>query len=160
MDVKPSWCLGYSSKHWSKPSENRYKERKSLVQTQVFPMDSSQNKRLKSLHETWVMNGPSPSQVESKSVWVKSSHFELEPLVKSSHFIFFSSQVKSDMRLKSTQVQVSDLTCYNTANKTSHGPPRVPPTERSGYFHSLRVHLQVTLWRKFTNNDLNLKVWG
>ncbi len=47
-----------------------------------------------------------------------------------------------------------------TSSKSSLDPQKLPPTERAAYFHSLRVHLQVILWRKLTNNDLDPQQWG
>ena len=41
-------------------------------------------------------------------------------------------------------------------------PQKLPPTERAAFYHSLRVHLQVTLWKKLTHEDLKLEPeqWG
>ena len=47
-----------------------------------------------------------------------------------------------------------------STSKTSIDPQKLPPTERAAYFHSLRVHLQVILWLKLTNNDLDPMEWG
>ena len=44
--------------------------------------------------------------------------------------------------------------------KITFDPQKLPPTERAAYFHSLRVHLQVTIWDKFTNDYLDPKLWG
>ena len=44
--------------------------------------------------------------------------------------------------------------------KTSIDPQKLPPTERAAYFHSLRVHLQVILWKRLTNTDLDPEKWG
>ena len=44
--------------------------------------------------------------------------------------------------------------------KTSIDPQKLPPTERAAYFHSLRVHLQVILWKRLTNADLDPQQWG
>ena len=48
----------------------------------------------------------------------------------------------------------------STNRSTSLHPQNLPPTERAAYFHSLRVHLQVVLWHKLTNNDLDPTQWG
>ncbi len=32
-------------------------------------------------------------------------------------------------------------------------PQKLPPTERAAYFHSLRVHLQVVLWKELKHQD-------
>ena len=37
---------------------------------------------------------------------------------------------------------------------------RLPPTERTAFFHSLRVHQQVVVWAKLTNNALVPQEWG
>ncbi len=39
---------------------------------------------------------------------------------------------------------------------------KLPPTERAAHFHSLRVRLQLMLWKKLTHEDLQLdpKQWG
>ena len=71
-----------------------------------------------SLCVTRVIIGSSQSQVKSFLVVtrVKSSHFGSVTRVKSSHF-GLPTRVKSShhkMRLESTRVRVSDLTCYNT----------------------------------------------
>ena len=34
-------------------------------------------------------------------------------------------------------------------------PGRLPPTERAAFFHSLRVHHQVILWRELSNKELD-----
>ena len=47
-----------------------------------------------------------------------------------------------------------------STSKKSIDPQKLPPTERAAYFHSLRVHLQVILWFKLTNNDLDPMQWG
>ena len=47
-----------------------------------------------------------------------------------------------------------------STSKTSTDPQKLPPTERAAYFHSLRVYLQVILWFKLTNNDLDPMQWG
>ena len=41
-------------------------------------------------------------------------------------------------------------------------PQKLPPTERAAHFHSLRVHLQVILWKKLAHEDLCLdpQQWG
>ncbi len=33
-------------------------------------------------------------------------------------------------------------------------PQKLPPTQRSAHFDSLRVHLQVMLWKRLTHEDL------
>ena len=35
-------------------------------------------------------------------------------------------------------------------------PQKLPPRERAAHFHSLRVHLQLMLWKKLTHEDLQL----
>ena len=47
-----------------------------------------------------------------------------------------------------------------STSKTSIDPQKLPHTERAAYFHSLWVHLQVILWFKLTNNDLDPMQWG
>ena len=49
-----------------------------------------------------------------------------------------------------------------TSSRMSIDPQKLPPTENAAYFHSLRVHLQVVLWKKLVNydNDLNPERWG
>ena len=44
--------------------------------------------------------------------------------------------------------------------KTALDPQKLPLTERSAYFHSLQVHLQVTIWDKLMNDCLDPKLWG
>ena len=39
-------------------------------------------------------------------------------------------------------------------------PERLPPTERTAFFHSLRVHQQVVVWAKLANNALVPQEWG
>ena len=41
-------------------------------------------------------------------------------------------------------------------------PQKLPPTERAAHFHSLRVHLQVVLWKRLTHKDSQLdpEQWG
>ena len=41
-------------------------------------------------------------------------------------------------------------------------PKKLQPTERAAHFHSLRVHLQVMLWKKLIHEDLQLdpEQWG
>ena len=43
---------------------------------------------------------------------------------------------------------------------TTLDPQKLPPTERAAYYHSLRVRLQVIIWKKLTSNDLDPKQWG
>ena len=47
-----------------------------------------------------------------------------------------------------------------STSKTTIDPQKLPPTERAAYFHSLRVHLQVILWFKLTNKNLDPLQWG
>ena len=47
-----------------------------------------------------------------------------------------------------------------SSSKTSVDPQKLPPTERAAHYHSLRVHLQVLIWKKLSNNDLDPKQWG
>ena len=47
-----------------------------------------------------------------------------------------------------------------TSGKTSLDPQKLPPTERAAYFHSLRVHLQVIIWKTLVNNALDPLQWG
>ena len=39
-------------------------------------------------------------------------------------------------------------------------PERLPSTERAAFFHSLRVHHQVILWRELSNKELDPLQWG
>ena len=39
-------------------------------------------------------------------------------------------------------------------------PQKLPPTERVARYHSLRVHLQVTIWEKLTIDEFDPKQWG
>ena len=47
-----------------------------------------------------------------------------------------------------------------STRKTSTEPQKLPPTERSAYYHSLRVHLQVVAWKMLKNNALDETQWG
>ena len=47
-----------------------------------------------------------------------------------------------------------------TSRKSSLAPQKLPPTERAAHFHSLRVHLQVVLWRNLATHDLDPRQWG
>lgn len=47
-----------------------------------------------------------------------------------------------------------------TTSKSALDPQKLPPTERAGYYHSLRVHLQIMLWRDLIGNDLDPQQWG
>ena len=48
------------------------------------------------------------------------------------------------------------------SNSTYLDPQKLPPTERAAYFHSLRVHLQIIVWKRLSNghDDLNPQQWG
>ena len=48
------------------------------------------------------------------------------------------------------------------SNSTYLDPQKLPPTERTAYFHSLRVHLQIIVWKRLSNghDDLNPQQWG
>ena len=48
------------------------------------------------------------------------------------------------------------------SNSASLDPQKLPPTERAAYYHSLRVHLQIIVWKKLLNghDDLNPQEWG
>ena len=47
-----------------------------------------------------------------------------------------------------------------SSSKASLDPQKLPPTERAAHFHSLRVHLQVIIWKELSNNILDPKQWG
>ena len=47
-----------------------------------------------------------------------------------------------------------------SSNKATLYPRKLPPTETALFFHSLRVHLQVILWKKLTNSDMDPMQWG
>ncbi len=47
-----------------------------------------------------------------------------------------------------------------TSSKSGLDPQKLPPTERAGYYHSLRVHLQIMIWRDLSGNDLDPQQWG
>ena len=46
------------------------------------------------------------------------------------------------------------------SSKSSLDPQKLPPTARAAYFHSLRVHLQVALWKALGNNAWYPEQWG
>ena len=39
-------------------------------------------------------------------------------------------------------------------------PQKLPPTARAAHYHSLRVHLQVILWKELTTDSLDPLIWG
>ena len=39
-------------------------------------------------------------------------------------------------------------------------PERLPPTEGSAYYHILRAHLQVVVWKNLTWDGIDAKAWG
>jgi hypothetical protein len=39
-------------------------------------------------------------------------------------------------------------------------PEKLPPNERSAFFHVLRVHYQVVVWKNLSNDDLDPCQWG
>ena len=47
------------------------------------------------------------------------------------------------------------------SNSTSLDPQNLLPTERAAYYHGLRVHLQIIIWKRLSNrhNDLNPQQW-
>ena len=47
-----------------------------------------------------------------------------------------------------------------SSSKAPLDPQKLSPTERAAHYHSLRVHLQVVIWKKLSNNDLDPKQWG
>ena len=47
-----------------------------------------------------------------------------------------------------------------SSSKAPLDPQKLPSIERAAHYHSLRVHLQVIIWKKLSNNDLNPKQWG
>lgn len=47
-----------------------------------------------------------------------------------------------------------------STSKSTIEPQKLPPTERAAYYHALRVHLQITLWRQLSNNSLDATEWG
>ena len=55
---------------------------------------------------------------------------------------------------------VKFMEMVSSGNITALDPQKLPPTERVAYYHSLRAHLQVIIWKKLTGNDLDLKQWG
>ena len=48
------------------------------------------------------------------------------------------------------------------SNSTSLDPQKLPPTERAAFYHSLRVYLQIMLWKRLLNehDDLDPQQWG
>ena len=48
------------------------------------------------------------------------------------------------------------------AFKGTFEPAKMPPTERSAYFHGLRVHHQIMTWKMLdnNNNECNPEEWG
>ena len=46
-----------------------------------------------------------------------------------------------------------------SSSKASLDPQKLPPTERAAHYHSLRVHLQVIIWKELSNNILDPKKW-
>eukprot|EP00794_Sanderia_malayensis_P012470 gene12470-13758_t len=64
---------------------------------------------------------------------------------------------KNDDTLKKLRYKkYLDMVC-----KGSFDPAKMPPTERSVYYHGLRVHLQIVLW-KVLDDDIKLRAeeWG
>ena len=47
-----------------------------------------------------------------------------------------------------------------SSSKASLDSQKLPPTERAAHYHSLRVHLQVIIWKELSNNILDPKQWG
>ena len=47
-----------------------------------------------------------------------------------------------------------------SSSKASLDPQTLSPTERAAHYHSLRVHLQVMIWKELSNNNLDPKRWG
>jgi len=48
------------------------------------------------------------------------------------------------------------------SNSMSLDPQKLPPTERAAYYHDLRIHLQIILWKTLANSheDLDPQQWG
>lgn len=46
------------------------------------------------------------------------------------------------------------------ATATKITPSKLPPTERSAWYHSLRAYLQICQWKSLMNCDLNPLEWG
>ena len=47
-----------------------------------------------------------------------------------------------------------------TSNSACIVPERLPPTPRAASFHSMRVHLQVIIWKALDTSILEPKNWG
>ena len=47
-----------------------------------------------------------------------------------------------------------------SSSKASLDLQKLPPTERAAHYYSLRVHLQVIIWKELSNNILDPKQWG
>ena len=47
-----------------------------------------------------------------------------------------------------------------STSKITIEPQKLPPTERAAYYHALRVHLQITIWRQLSDNSLDATEWG
>ena len=49
-----------------------------------------------------------------------------------------------------------------SSSKTSIDPQKLPPTERTAYFHCLRVYLHVIIWSNLSGSEFTLdpKQWG
>jgi len=48
------------------------------------------------------------------------------------------------------------------SNSMSLDPQKLPPTERAAYYHGVRVHLQIILWKTLANScdDLDPQQWS
>ena len=46
------------------------------------------------------------------------------------------------------------------SSKKGPAPERLPPTENSAYYHSLRVHEQLLVWKNLKNEAVDPKLWA
>ena len=77
---------------------------------------------------------------------------------------FLTSLFKHYAMRKTAKAQLAKVLISNmqpvSSSKASLDPQKLPPTERAAHDHSLRVHLQVMIWKKLSNNNLDPKQWG
>ena len=49
---------------------------------------------------------------------------------------------------------------YIATSKVQLQPERLPPPERAAYFHILRVHLQIVIWKYLGRVQIDPRDWG
>ena len=101
----------------------------------------------------------SSQQFKSTSQIFNSDHVHQSDLKQPGEilmFLTFGGKYDQSLCLLRYTKHINQLT-YTVSNIK---PESLPPTSRATYFHSLRVYLQIWIWRHLEPNKMDPKQWG